>query len=116
MKKIYAALVVILVSVLLTYCTSSKKSQATENAGKISYTENMQPIISANCSPCHFPPKGTKLALDNYGAAKTNIDDIISRINKNPSEKGFMPFKHEKLSDSTIQLFVKWKNDGLIEK
>jgi len=27
-----------------------------------------------------------------------------------------MPFKHPKLSDSTINVFAEWKKDGLLEK
>src|SRR5690349_7883289 len=96
--------------VTFQYCSSSKKAKKTPE--KINYTANVQPIISASCSPCHIPPGGNKKALNTYDAAKTNIDDILARIQKNPGERGFMPFKHAKLSDSTIQVFVQWKNDG----
>ena len=41
---------------------------------------------------------------------------FLKSIQLNPGEKGFMPFKHPKLSDSTINVFVKWKEDGLLEK
>jgi hypothetical protein len=69
-----------------------------------------------NCSPCHIPAKGgNKKAYDNYGNVKNDIDDIIRRISLNPGDRGFMPFKHAKLSDSTIAVFVKWKADGLAE-
>jgi hypothetical protein len=54
--------------------------------------------------------------LHTYATAKTNIDEMITRIQLNPGDKGFMPFKHPKLPDSTIQVFVKWKADGLLEK
>jgi hypothetical protein len=41
---------------------------------------------------------------------------MIARIQRQPDEKGFMPFKHQKLSDSTIMVFVNWKKDGLLEQ
>lgn len=83
---------------------------------KTTYLVNVQGIITANCSPCHFPPKGFKKPLNTYDSARLNIDEIIARIQKQPNEKGFMPFKHSKLSDSTIMVFVNWKKDGLIEQ
>jgi hypothetical protein len=80
------------------------------------FDSTQKPLIVANCSPCHIPPKGFKKALDTYDAAKTNIDDMLTRINLNPGDRGFMPFKHPKLSDSTINVFAQWKKDGLLEK
>lgn len=96
------------------FCTSTRKAQA--SIAKVNYTTDVQPLITMHCSPCHIPPKGNKEALNTYEAVKAHIDETISRINKNPDEKGFMPFKHPKLSDSTINVFVKWKEDGLLEK
>ena len=41
---------------------------------------------------------------------------MIRRIELNPTDKGFMPFrKTEKLSDSTIAVFKQWKADGMLE-
>ena len=113
MKKF---LVVLLLSsvFILPFCTSSKKT-ARSSAPKISYMTDVQPIVSTNCTPCHFPPKGNKKPYDTYAAVKGDIDSIIVRISKNPGEKGFMPVKHPKLSDSLIHVFVQWKQDGLLE-
>jgi hypothetical protein len=104
--------------ITLQFCVSSKKTAATVAPGHVSltYVSNIQPVIISNCSPCHIPPKGFKKALDNYDAVKANIDEMIARINLNPGDKGFMPFKHAKLSDSLINVFVQWKADGGIEK
>ena len=96
------------------FCTSTKKAQAPVQ--KVTYTADVAPLIQNNCSPCHIPPKGNKEALNTYDAAKAHIDESIKRIQLNPTDKGFMPFKHPKLSDSTITVFVKWKEDGLLEK
>lgn len=106
------------VSVALTFCTSSKKSQtaAATVPSKVTYIANVQPIVVGNCSPCHIPTQGNKKPYNTYTAVKTDIDEIITRIQKNPGERGFMPMKHPKLSDSTILVFVNWKKDGLIEQ
>ena len=55
--------------------------------------------------------------FDNYVNVKMDIDEIIRRIELSPGEKGFMPFKkQEKLSDSTVNVFKKWRDQGLAEK
>ena len=99
---------------VLQFCSSSKNA-AKKQPEKLTYTANVQSLVAANCSPCHFPPKGNKKPLNTYLAVTANIDSIINRIQKNPGEKGFMPFKHSKLSDSAINVFVQWKKDGLVE-
>jgi hypothetical protein len=99
----------------LSFCTSSRKAQSTSKPTVMTYTANVQPLVIANCSPCHIPPNGNKKPLNSYANVKSNIDDIIERIQKNPTDKGFMPMKHPKLPDSTVQVFVDWKSAGLPE-
>ena len=123
MKKLSIFLMIGMVC-FFQYCSSPKKTATntstttttTPTHVSLTYVPNIQPTLLANCSPCHFPPRGNKTALDTYAAAKENIGDIISRIRMNPDERGFMPFKHSKLSDSVINIFVKWQADGLLEK
>lgn len=115
MKKL-GIILMIFAAATFQYCSSSKKSVAAAKPVLLNYVTNVQPTIVANCSPCHIPPRGNKKALDTYDASKANIDDIITRIKLNPGQRGFMPFKHDKLSDSVINIFVQWKSDGLLEK
>ena len=124
MKKFSIFLMVAVVG-FFQYCSSSKKTSTNTSTttttpvpthASLTYMTNIQSTLIANCSPCHFPPRGNKTALDTYASAKENIGDIISRIKMNPEERGFMPFKHSKLSDSVINVFVQWKADGLMEK
>ena len=114
MKKLCIVFVLAL-PMALQFCSTTKKSQSTTVTPKITYMSDIQATIVGNCSPCHIPPKGSKKAFDNYDSVKLNIDEIIVRIQKQPGEKGFMPFKHDRLPDSTIMVFVNWKKDGMPE-
>ena len=105
----------IIIAFTLQFCTSSKRMTASKRM-PLTYAANIQPLMAANCTPCHFPPKGFKKPYNTYQSVKTDIGEIIARIGKNPDEKGFMPFKHPKLSDSVIHVFVAWNSDGLLEK
>ncbi|MGQ0737767.1 MAG: hypothetical protein ACT4OJ_01790 [Bacteroidota bacterium] len=117
MKKIFVLTGMAAAVLVLTNCDPTKKVAAAP-VPKMTYETNLQTLIAGTCSPCHIPAKGgNKKAYDNYSNVKTDIDEIIRRIELNPGEKGFMPFKKTvKLSDSTINLFKQWRTDGVLEK
>jgi uncharacterized membrane protein len=117
MNKYYFLLLFSVASLLLSNCNSAKKATATPLA-KLTYEGKVATVIMNNCVPCHIQAKGGKMkAYDNYTNIKTDINEIIRRIELNPGEKGFMPFKKTaKLSDSTIQVFKQWRADGVLEK
>lgn len=115
MKKVIVLGLVVL-TLFLQFCKGPNKALSAKKAEPvISYTANIAPVMAVSCTPCHFPPKGNKAPFDTYASVKNGIDEIVGRIQKNPGEKGFMPARHEKLTDSTIQMFVKWKETGLAE-
>lgn len=121
MKKALFASSLTLAVVVLSNCGPSKKATAEAAPPpppKMTYETNLQAVIMEKCTPCHIPSKGgNKKAYDTYASVKTDIDEIIRRIELNPTDKGFMPFKKTaKLSDSTINLFKQWRADGVIEK
>lgn len=104
----------VIIILVLSYCNTARK--ATVTTPVINYTNNIQSLVLSKCSPCHIPDKGgNKKALITYEALRSSIDDILHRVELNPGEKGFMPFKRPKLSDSTIMVFRQWKTDGLKE-
>ncbi len=116
MKTILFVLVIVSSLVFFANCRSTKEI-ATATPPAVNYQANVEQLLVANCSPCHFPAKGgNKLALDNADSAQANIDNIIARIEKHPGDKGFMPFKRARLSDSTINVFKQWKAHGLAIK
>jgi hypothetical protein len=100
-------------AVLLTQCRSGRASKSQQ---KLTYVDDIQPMIASKCTPCHIPDKGGKVEpLNTYASAKSHIDDIIRRIELHPGEKGYMPFKKPRLSDSAINVFKQWKTDGMPE-
>ena len=117
MKKIYVFAGMAILSLALTYCSSAKKAAKAAAVAKTTYTSAVASVISDKCAPCHIPSKGgNKKAYDNYANVKSDIDEIIRRIELNPGERGFMPFKRAtKLAADTIAVFRKFKDDGALE-
>jgi hypothetical protein len=114
MKKILILGLLSSAVLVLSNCGTAKKTMAVP---KMTYESNLQPVIVANCSPCHIPAKGgNKKPYDNYANVKTDIDEMIKRIESHPGDRGFMPFKRNRLSDSTINVFKQWRADGTLEK
>ena len=115
MKKYVIVMFLGIGALVFSNCNSAKKATSTV-APKSNYTTAISPVIMSYCSPCHIPDKnGNKKAYDNFYNTKMDIDEIIRRIEMNPGERGYMPFKHPKLSDSVIMVFKKWRDDGLLE-
>ena len=117
MKKIYAIIGVAVLTTGLTYCSSSKKAaKAAAATPKATYVATIAPIIANSCSPCHIAGKGNKKPYDNYANVKADIDEILRRINLNPTDRGFMPFRRAtKMSADTVAIFQKFKEDGALE-
>lgn len=116
MKKYLSITGMMLAAILLYNCHSSKK--AASAARKLNYDSDLKTVIMANCSPCHIPSKGgNKKPYDVFANVNTDIDEMIRRMELNPTDRGFMPFKKTaKLSDSTINVFKQWRADGMMEK
>lgn len=113
MKK-YLVILLLPALALLQFCSSSKKASVKPALAKFTFEDHIKPLVSTSCAPCHTV--GNKSKLLEYAVAKDEADDILRRVSLAPEEKGFMPFKHPKLSDSVIAVFAKWKADGLLEK
>lgn len=116
MKKLYVFAAIGIISTALTYCSSARKAARAAAAAKSTYTTAVAPVVASSCSPCHISGKGNKKPFDNFANVKSDIDEIIRRIELNPDEKGFMPFRRAtKLSADTVAIFKKFKEDGLLE-
>lgn len=115
MKKVTVFFALASLALVLSYCGSSKK--ATKTAAAMNYDSNVKAIIEQHCSPCHIPAKGgRKTALDSYAAVSKHFDEILRRVQLNPTDRGFMPDDNPKLSDDQINILKQWKSAGLAEK
>ena len=111
MKKVLFFVLFFAMVVVFEFCNSSKKLH--KSTPQVSYASNVQSIVVGSCSPCHVGAGARQKKLDSYDAVKANIDDMIRRVQLNPNDKGFMPMRHPKLPDSTIQVLVKWRDAGM---
>jgi cytochrome c553 len=81
---------------------------------KVTYTTNIKPLLTTSCKPCHVAG-GPNPKWDNYATTKSEITNILDRVQRQPSASGFMPQGGSKLSADNIALLKKWVSDGLLE-
>lgn len=119
MKRALFFMTVITVFVLMACSKKTSPGKTASEAPKpkpTTYTADVLPLIQMKCTPCHLPSKGgNKANFETYAAASKHGPDMIARIQLNPGDKGFMPFKHAKLAEEEIALFKKWVDGGMVE-
>jgi hypothetical protein len=119
MKKIFTILTLISITLFVACSKKSNPGKSVTEAPKekaTTYTADIVPLLQAKCTPCHLPSKGGfKADFENYASAKKYGADMLTRVQLNPGERGFMPFKHTKLPEEEIAVFKKWVEQGLLE-
>lgn len=80
----------------------------------VTYTVNIKPLLVNSCTPCHVAG-GSNAKWDNYATAKSNINGILNRVQRESGAPGFMPVGGPKLSATNISLLKKWVTAGLLE-
>ncbi len=118
LSKLKFVVFVVVVSLSLQFCGTAKKA-ATDTSMKnaesmVSYESHIQPIMVQSCTPCHFPDQGKKKFLDTYAATKSNIQDIIARVELPLDDPKYMPFKSKKpaLTSEQVDLLKSWVAQG----
>lgn len=99
---------------VIAACKSDKIQPADPNCPDvISFTEKIEPLILNNCatSGCHAAGF-TSPALTNHSQISSNANDILFRIQQDPTSSQLMPSGGPKLADSLIQQFKCWVNQG----
>lgn len=93
-------------------CAMFKSSAATESS--VSYAQHIEPIMQAKCTPCHYPETGKADMLNTYESVKRHANGILHRIQLDPSDSHYMPFKQKKPAVTTdeIALIQQWKAEG----
>ena len=84
----------------------------------VSYSKDIVPVFERSCAPCHYPDKGgRKEALDNYENVKSEIGDIIRRVELPVDHEDYMPFKEkrEALSETEVEMLKNWARGGFNE-
>jgi len=121
MKNIF---IVVTLFVVLLFAACSKKTSPGKTAAAeppkpktTTYAVDVLPLIQMKCSPCHLPSKGgNKANFENYASAQKLGAAMVTRIEMEPGQRGFMPFKGQaKLSAEEIAVFKKWVSDGSLE-
>lgn len=120
MRKLFIPLIVLSIVVFAACSKKANPSNAEPAKPKVvatTYSASVLPLIQAKCTPCHIPASGGRKAdFSNYAAAMKFGADMVVRIEKAPTDRGFMPFKNAKLSNEDIAVFKKWVSDGMLEK
>ena len=101
---------------LFTSCDPPKHLNENEDdKNKVSYEKDIRPLMLRSCTPCHFPERGHKEMMDTHQKTKDNINEILTRVQLDPSDEEFMPFKQKRqaLSKNEIALFWKWKKQNM---
>lgn len=86
-----------------------------ESGQKITYISDIKPIMINNCGSCHLSGGSHPKKFDNYTTTKSNINEILKRVQQSKGSDGFMPQGGSKLSTTDIELLKKWQADGLAE-
>ena len=121
MRKLLITTSVTLLVLIVACSPKSTPTNATPPTpppvAKTTYSGAVLSLIQAKCSPCHIPANGGRKAdFSNYAGAVKFADDMAVRVDKAPTDRGFMPFKNAKLSAEDIAVFKKWVSDGATEK
>lgn len=112
MKKL---LFIVSAAAMLIACESRTYEEISDNTPiteTVTYTKDVKTIVDNNCIGCHSA--GSFKPLTTYNDVKTNIDGILDRIQRANGVPGKMP-QGGSLSQSQINIFIKWKADGLVE-
>lgn len=114
MKKL-TSLLILSSAIIMTACDSRTYEEISDNTpitAPVKYTADVKPIVDNSCIGCHSA--GSFKPLVTYDQVKNNIDGILDRIQRPNGDPGKMP-QGGSLSAAQINIFIKWKADGLHE-
>ena len=89
----------------------------TDPVTAITYTQNVKSIIDANCISCHQGGRSASFRpLTTYAEVKAAVQntDLLNRIQLQSGQQGIMP-QGGRMSQTNIDVIVKWNTDGLKE-
>ncbi len=98
--------------------TASPEPKEAYDGPRVTYIDDIVPIMKRSCSPCHYPQEGGKKeAFDTYASVKDHMVEILERVQLPETSLKFMPYekKRQPLSAEEIELFKNWARGGFIE-
>ena len=101
----------------LMNCVSDSESDLTEPIPiKISYNNDVKPIIQSNCLFCHTnpPQNGAPMSLVTLLDVRNAIENrgLLDRISRPQGAPGMMPNGGTRLPQTSIDIITKWRDDG----
>lgn len=75
---------------------------------KVTFAQDIQPMFTARCSPCH---RNAPVSFLEYSYAKSKIDLIVERAVTQKT----MPPQGAEMSQADRDLIRQWKTDGLLQ-
>lgn len=109
-----------LTATFLVSCSNDSTSDLIDTTPlpeKVSYAADVKTIIDNNCISCHgaSPISGTNLSLSNYDQVRNAVlnKGLINRISLPEGNSSLMPQGGPKLPQATINVIIKWQEDGL---
>lgn len=99
-------------------CTNDSESDLVDNSvpGTNTYTNSIKSIMDNNCISCHgnTTSGGAPMSLTTYQNVKDAVTNkgLIDRISRAQGASGMMPLGGTRLSQSSIDQIVDWKNNG----
>ncbi len=121
MKTLYPY---ILVSVIFFQsCSNNTLDDISENLidipPEIVTYQNIQPIVSQNCIVCHSnpPQNGAPMSLETYLDVKNAVLNrgLLHLISLPEGNTALMPKGGPRLPQASINLFIQWEEDNLLE-
>lgn len=102
-------------------CTNDSTNDLTEviPVEEIITFSRVKTIMQANCNSCHGtnPTGGVPISLVTYDDVKTAVleNDLIGRMSIENGGDGLMPEGGPRLPQTTIDIVIKWQEDGFQE-
>ena len=108
---------------LISGCTSNTVDDLVPIVNQMEPTvvtyQDVESIIGDNCLNCHSnpPQNGAPMSLSSFDDLMNAVLNrgLIDRISRNDGANGLMPLGGPRLSQQSIDLIVRWNEDGLLE-
>ncbi|MEE9407955.1 MAG: cytochrome c [Polaribacter sp.] len=110
--KFRKEILLLFLGIFLTSCISHIEEQLIDEGGvvaKVSFKDNVKPIVDAKCTSCHSPSGGTSPDLTGYANVKAKADRVKARVGN-----GTMP-QSGPLPQAQMDIILNWVDEGALD-